>query len=236
MNRLHAFLRTRIPLQRTDLLPGRHWVWNSFRIKLKKIAAMMIMSGHIVEYNDLNYRNDDECILSQRHNFIAASSEEEDLDGSYLSFDKKRSLHFRSGTAEVGMNRRWKEHIQASMRTLCINRNSKFYSSYPHINCDETNRSNQDDKMGTFQQLEQLIGIGITRDKLTSINALFTWSDEELTGLNNLKGVASRNTLADKKYKHICYLFELAYALAIESRRNISGNPGCEWQLGYFGR
>ena len=90
--------------------------------------------------------------------------------------------------------------------------------------------------MGTFQQLEQLIGIGITRDKLTSINALLTWSDEELTGLNNLKGVASRNTLADKKYKHICYLFELAYALAIESRRNISGNPGCEWQLGYFDR
>ena len=31
---------------------------------------MMIMSGHIVEYNDLKYRNDDECILSQRHNFI----------------------------------------------------------------------------------------------------------------------------------------------------------------------
>ena len=118
------------------------------------------------------------------------------------------------------------------MRTL----NSKFYSSYPHINCDETNRPNQDDKMGTFQQLEQLIGIGMTRDKLTSINELFTWSDEELTGLNNLKGVASRNTLADKKYKHICYLFELAYALAIESRRNISGNPSCEWQLGYFGR
>ena len=66
INRLHTFLRTRIPLQRTDLLPGRHWVWNSFRIKLKKIAAMMIMSGHIVEYNDLSYRNDDECILSER--------------------------------------------------------------------------------------------------------------------------------------------------------------------------
>ena len=106
INRLHGFLRTRVPLQRTDLLPGRHWVWNSFRIKLKKIAVMMIMSGHIVEYNDLNSRNDDKCILSQRHNFIAASSSEEDLDGSYLSFDKKRSIHFRSGTAEVGMNRR----------------------------------------------------------------------------------------------------------------------------------
>ena len=89
--------------------------------------------------------------------------------------------------------------------------------------------------MGTFQQLEQLIGIGITRGKLTPINELFIWSDEEIKGLTNLKGVATRNSIGDKKYKHIYYLFELAYALAIESRRNISGNPGCEWQLRYYG-
>ena len=92
------------------------------------------MSGHIVDNHDLKYRNEDECILTQRLNFITASSSEEDLDGNYLCYDKNRSLHFRSGTAEVGMNRRWKEHIQASMRTMCTNRNSKFYSSYPHIN------------------------------------------------------------------------------------------------------
>ena len=36
LKRLHPFLRTRIPLHRTDLLPGRHWVWNSLRMKLKK--------------------------------------------------------------------------------------------------------------------------------------------------------------------------------------------------------
>ena len=68
------------------------------------------MGGHIVEYHDLHCRKDDECILSQWHNFIKASSSDEDLDGSYLSFDKKRSLLFRSGTAEVGINKRWKEH------------------------------------------------------------------------------------------------------------------------------
>ena len=67
---------------------------------------MMIMIGHIIGYNDLSYRNDDECILSERQNFSAASSSEVDLDGSYLCFDKKRSLQFRSGTAEMGMNRR----------------------------------------------------------------------------------------------------------------------------------
>ena len=64
---------------------------------------------------------------------------------------------------------------------------------------------------------------------------MFDWSEEELYGLSQLKGVAIRDTLEDKKYKHMCYLFEAAYALAIEPRRNISGNPGCEWQLNYFG-
>ena len=64
---------------------------------------------------------------------------------------------------------------------------------------------------------------------------MFVWSDEELTALDILKCAATRDTIADKKYKHICYLFEIAYVLSIEGRRNISANPGCEWQLGYFG-
>ena len=203
--------------------------------EIKKISAMMIMSGHIVEHNDLKFRNDDKCILSQKHNFIPASSIDKDLDGNYLCFDQKRFLIFRSGTAEVGMKRRWKEHIQGSMRIFFINRNNRFYSSYTHINCVENNLPNEDDTMGTFQQIEQLVGIGIKRDQLTSVNSLFLWSDEELTALDNLKGAATRDTIEDKKYKHICYLFEIAYALSIECRRNISANPGCEWQLGYFG-
>ena len=193
------------------------------------------MSGRIVEHNDLKYRNDDECILSQRHNFIPTSYLDKELDGNYLCFDQKRSQLFRSGTAEMGMKIRWKEHVQGSMRTSCVNRNSKFYSSYPHINCIENNLPSEEDTMGNFQQIEQLVGIGITKEKLTSVNDLFLWSDEELTALDILKGAATRDTIADKKYKHICYLFEIAYALSIEGGRNISANPGCEWQLGYFG-
>ena len=69
---------------------------------------MMIMRGHIVEYQDFKYRNDDECIQSQRQSFITVLSSEDDLDGDYLCFYKNRSLYFRSGTAKVGMNRRWK--------------------------------------------------------------------------------------------------------------------------------
>ena len=71
LNRLSNFLRTRIPVHRIELLPGRHWVWDSLRSKLKKIASMMILSGHIVDYNDLQYRSDDECILTGRHTFVS---------------------------------------------------------------------------------------------------------------------------------------------------------------------
>ena len=235
LNRLSSFLRTRIPLNRIDLLPGRHWVWDSLRSKLKKISCIMIMSGHIVDEKDLQYRSDDESLLTPRHQFISVESMLNDLDGNYITYDSKRSLFFRSGTAEMGMKRRWKEHVSASMRTQSVNRSSKLYSSYPHSNCEKDNMPSVDEQLGNFQQIEQLIGIGIERKNLTTINQLFDWSDEELVGLQHLKGVATRDTIGDKKYKHLCYLFEAAYALALEPRRNISGNPGCEWQLNYFG-
>ena len=67
---------------------------------------MMILSGHIVDYNDLKYRSDDECILTGRHKFVSVQSVEKDYDGNYLSYELIRRLHFRSGTAEVGMKRR----------------------------------------------------------------------------------------------------------------------------------
>ena len=31
LNRLHGFLLTRIPLNRSNILPGQHWVWDSLR-------------------------------------------------------------------------------------------------------------------------------------------------------------------------------------------------------------
>ena len=93
---------------------------------------------------------------------------------------EKRQLHFRSGTAEVGMKRRWKEHVTSSMRTQHVNRSSKLYSSCPHLNCEDVNIPSQDFIIGNFQQTEQLIGIGIERKNLTIINNLFDWSVENL--------------------------------------------------------
>ena len=167
----------------------------------------MILSGHIVDKTDLKYRSDDECILTARHRFLSVQSMEEDYDGNYLSYDIKRNLHFRSGTAEVGMKRRWKEHVTASMRTQSVNRRSKLYSLYPHSKCEDINMPSQDEILGNFQQIEQLIGIGIKRTNLTLIINLFDWSEDELIGLQQLKGVAIRDYLEDKNISiYVTYL------------------------------
>lgn len=66
LNHLHGVLHTIILLYRSDLLPVRHWVWDSLRIKLKKMAATMLLSGHIIDYNDLKLINVNECMLCKR--------------------------------------------------------------------------------------------------------------------------------------------------------------------------
>ena len=44
-----------------------------------------------------------------------------------------------------------------------------------------------------------------------------------------------RSLLANRKYRHMCYLFEEVYDVAIKSSDNITWNPTGEWQLKYYG-
>ena len=71
---------------------------------------------------------------------------------------------------------------------------------------------------------------------IVNIIDMFSWNQIEESELSKLKGNASRQSSNDKKYRHLCYMFELAYALAIEPSKNISSSAGCEWQTGFFGR
>ena len=81
--------------------------------------------------------------------------DDDDIDRNYLVYDMQRRLYVRSGIAEVGMKRRWKEHVSASMRSSNLHRNNKLYVSYPSSNCDPANASSEDVKLGNYQQLEQ---------------------------------------------------------------------------------
>ena len=72
---------------------------------------MIILSNHIFEFEDLKYRNDEECLLCKRHTCISmgALDDDDDIDGDYLVYDMKRGLYCRSGMAEVGIKRRCTE-------------------------------------------------------------------------------------------------------------------------------
>jgi hypothetical protein len=93
-------------------------------------------------------------------------------------------------------------------------------------------------RKGHFQDLKkQFVGIGFKRDNKENIVNLFDWDKREVKELEKLKAAnESKKTLVDKKYCHIVYLSELLYAVSIDLKENISSNPGCEWQLKYFGK
>ena len=90
--------------------------------------------------------------------------------------------------------------------------------------------SNQKRK-GDFDQLDLLLGTGFHRTKSKEIVSMVDWSVEEEYEIANLKGVNTRDSIEDKKYRHICYLCKSVYAFAISNELNISTNPGFEWQL-----
>ena len=59
----------------------------------------------------------------------------------------------------------------------------------------------------------------------------FNWSKKEIEELTRLSDATARDSLKEKQYRRLCYLFEVAYVLAIEPCRNLSSNHGREWQL-----
>ena len=217
-------------------MPGRHWVWNSFSNKIHKISALMILSSHVISYEDLKLRKSNKCLLLNRDCFKCYKNlyHDNDIDGNYIVYDKNRQVYIRSGMVAAGLLRRWKEHVSASMLYTHVHRSSKLYTAYPNSMCDESILRNVDGIKGNFQQLEPLSGMGFNRAKKDEINALFHWSKSEELELEILSG-SGKHQPRGQTYRHLCYIFETAYGLALDPRRNISSNPGCEWQLRFYG-
>jgi len=218
-------------------MPGCHWVWDSLRDKIFKLAALMILSKHILEGEALVFRGNTECLLTSKDNFVMADTDDQwkNQQGAYVACDPCRGVFIRSGTAEVGLVKRWREHINASKRSTPGDKNSVLYSSYCHPNTAEVNKPPFKSRKGNFLQLDQMVAVGFNRDKAKCVVSLFNWSDSENKQLNKLTIPAIRNTLENRQYKHVCYLIESVYALAIAPTENLSSNPGCEWQLKYYG-
>ena len=127
-----------------------------------------------------------------------------------------------------------KEHTRSSKLTCDKDRASKLYQAYPSLECDQDNLPEKNVIMGRFDQLEQYIGIGFYASDKETIISLFDWSVEGIVELHELKGTGTNISIIDKQYRHICYICETMYTLSIDQNKNISSNPGCKWQLGYY--
>ena len=68
----------------------------------------MILSGHIIQAEDLRFRKDDKSFLNTLNHFknMNVLDKSDDIDGYYVVVDTKRSIVIRSGAAASGMARR----------------------------------------------------------------------------------------------------------------------------------
>ena len=82
-----------------------------------------------------------ESLLKESLHFHEATETVNDLDGNYVVLDSNRQSFIRSGCAEMGIVKRWKEHISASKLTSVSSRNSVLYISYSHNETDSSNIS-----------------------------------------------------------------------------------------------
>jgi hypothetical protein len=190
------------------------------------------LSGHALPKRQLDQRKRHEEYLAPVHNFHEAIGEElGGLDGSYVVIDIDRQLPCRGGETVATFQGRWAGHMDVSQLKTKESLRSTFYLSYPH----ETAISRSTDRLGTFQQLKQGVGIGFHKSNKQELVSLFDWDSAELQKLQPLASTSGDAILDRQYYWHLAYLCEAAYAVAIKPEDNLSGNPTCEWQLHYFG-
>lgn len=228
-SRLPTFLRGRCPHHLQN-----HWVWTSFISNfLKPTASLAILAG--LQTGALRLATPLDSFLNHSLDVFPKVTEDiGDLDGCYLTADTLRGDIIRSGFAEQGLLRRWKEHHRASFLNDIGTRERPQYQLFPHETVPVEQAPN---RRGTFQQLEQKLGLGMRKCDRARVLQLFSWTSIDEAHLGDLPyGDRRGGTLDFKKYKHICFMFELFFAVALEPSKNITENPTCEWQLRLYSK
>jgi hypothetical protein len=134
--------------------------------------------------------------------------------------------------------RRHDQHVGNSKVPSVDPKSSHFYQQYPHPQSPDAHK---DTRAGLFTDLRQYVGIAFDRQDahLLSLDradgGLLDWP-ANIIDIVNKSGIGPRDaTLAQKKLEMAAYLFELVYDLMISDRDNVSGNPGFEALIGYYG-
>ena len=149
-----------------------------------------------------------------------------DFDGSYLCIYSKKQIVIRSGTTQSGTKKRWNEHISASICATDNARSSCFYSSYPSLNCKNADKPKQSLIRDNLQQIVQLVGEALHRINEVKAVGLLDGVIMKLRNLMNsqlleVELLKVECLLKMEKYRHMCYMFELASTLCIASEKKI---------------
>ena len=128
---------------------------------------------------------------------------------------------------------RYDQQKTVSFLWVVSDKQRQLYLSYPH----EEVADQVEGRKGKFSDLSQMVGIGmLLREKKADILALFDWNDNEISELKKLCWKGGRpDTLENRKYKYLAYLFEAVYAVSIAPEVNPTQNPTGEWELKYYG-
>ena len=154
--------------------------------------------------------------------------------GSYLVFDRIRSLHVRSGkVCPRPFHSRIAEHKSgAASANLAMNA-SRFYRSYP---TKAAAAGLGGIRKGFFEDLKFQVALGFDPARSTVVNNFFVWKPDIIPNVTKVNfSNTGCTTLPKKKLQCVAYLLELVYGLMLSPTADVSTNPGFETCLGIYG-
>jgi hypothetical protein len=118
--------------------------------------------------NGLEFQGADDGLLASPHMFHHVVGVMDSLDGCYLAEDTNQNEIIQSGATEATFKRRWKEHEMASLLKQPKNKKHLFYNHYP----DSSIANQVENRKGSFQSLQQLVGMGGIRTSKSRRNCV----------------------------------------------------------------
>ena len=210
-----------------------HWVWKWQLQNIKHVSAILKLAGLVLPDTYIRTRTVNSCLLSQNSVNIAEMINDTNGHevGAYLYLFSPEGGVIqqwrRAGSASVGLKKRGIEHEKSSLQKSDQNRDSNFYRTFPHKDCE---RSKTADFEGCFQDLQHRVGLSYHKENLQNVINLFHWS--KLTE-RSLEAKKHKNlTIDEKKHRLICYFFESALQLCLDPTQNVSRSVGNELFLG----
>lgn len=158
--------------------------------------------------------------------------------GGYLYYDRDAMRWIRSGkVGERGFAKRHEDHEKNAKKAN--HNNSNFYHNYPSK--EILDQIHFRGRLGFFESLEQLIAAGFDHNSEDALLLDKCYQNGGFMIMNELDKDRIKSSMKHvprnltKFHEYLSYLIELGYDLAINTRDNVSSNPGFESFVGIFG-